>query len=229
MSAVRIAVPPGRAGRLLLDRRLAGAHRASDLLDRKLRILRAELRELSDPATRTEREWRLRCAEADRRLLIAALVAGESAITLATSPRYADVRIDYAVTIGVRRPATGQYVPPPGPDPWAGPHVAQARQAHRAALAAAAQHAAAAGALRIIDAEVVATRYRLRAIKDRLIPSLERARAEVVLAIDELERADDARLRRRIPANRGLSALQHMSDKSTPFTSPLPDYAHAKD
>lgn len=192
-----VAVPPGRAGRLLLDRKLAGARRAADLLDRKLRILQAELRELSDQAARTRHEWHLRCADADRRLLIAALLEGERAITLATGPRHADVRIDYAVTIGVRRPANGEYAPPPGPDPWAGPQVAQARQAHQAALAAAVRHAVAAGAVRIVEAEVVATRFRLRAVKDRLIPHLEQARAEVMLAIDELERADDARLRRR--------------------------------
>jgi V/A-type H+-transporting ATPase subunit D len=195
-----MAVPPGRAGRLLLDRKLAGARRAADLLDRKLRILQAELRDLSDQAIRTGQEWHRCCAEADRRLIIAALLGGERAIIAATGAGYADVRIDYAVTIGVRRPASGQYTPPPGPDPWAGPHVAQARQAHRAALSAAVQHAAAASALRIVEAEVVATRYRLHAISDRLIPNLEQARAQVMLAIDELERADDARLRRRKPA-----------------------------
>lgn len=195
-----VAVPPGRAGRLLLDRKLAAARRAADLLDRKLRILQAELRELSDQAARTEQAWHLRCAEADRRLLIAALLGGERAIIMATGARHADVRIDYATTMGVRRPASGQYLPPADPDPWAGPHVAQARQAHRAALDAAARHAAASGAVRIVEAEVTATRYRLRAISDRLIPNLQQARADVMLAIDEQERADDARLRRRNPA-----------------------------
>jgi V/A-type H+-transporting ATPase subunit D len=172
------------------------------LLDRKLRILRAELSQLSDQAATTEQEWHQLWAEADRRLLIAALLGGERVIIRATGPTYADVRIDYAVTVGVRRPASGRYVPPPGQDPWAGPHVAQARRAHRAALAAAVRHAAAAGAVRIVEAEVVAARNRLRAISDRLIPNLEQARAEVMLAIDELERADDARLRRRNLANR---------------------------
>ena len=54
----------------------------------------------------------------------------------------------------------------------------------------------AAEAVRVIETETTATRYRLRAIRDRLIPSLEQARAEIALAIDELERADGARLRR---------------------------------
>jgi V/A-type H+-transporting ATPase subunit D len=70
-----------------------------------------------------------------------------------------------------------------------------ARQAHRAALAAAVRHAAAAEAERVIEAETVATRHRLRAIRDRWIPRLERALAEVTFAIEEQERADAARLR----------------------------------
>ena len=70
-----------------------------------------------------------------------------------------------------------------------------ARQAHRAALAAAVRHAAAAEAVRVIEAETVATRYRLRAIRDRWIPRLEQALAEVTFAIEEQERADAARLR----------------------------------
>jgi len=63
-------------------------------------------------------------------------------------------------------------------------------------LEAAVAHAAAAAALRLIGAEAAVTRYRLRAIKDRWIPRLERARAEITFALDEVERADQARLRR---------------------------------
>ena len=70
-----------------------------------------------------------------------------------------------------------------------------ARQAHRAALAAAIRHAAAAEALRVIEAEVLATRYRLRAVRDRWIPRLEQALAEVTFALEEQERSDAARLR----------------------------------
>lgn len=196
MSALRLAVPPGRAGRLWLDRRLGAARRGADLLDRKLRILQAELGELRAAAARTEREWRERSAEADRALLIAALLGGQRAARLATGTGYADVTIGYAVTIGVRHPARGSCIPPAGPVPWAGQPVGQARLAHAEALAAAVSHAVATEAVRIIEAETTATRYRLRAIRDRLIPAMEQARAEIALAIDELERADGARLRR---------------------------------
>ncbi len=195
MSAARISAPPGRAGRLWLGRRLAAARRASDLLDRKLRILEARLRDLSEVAQRTEDEWRLLSREADQRLLIAAALGGERSLRLATGLGEADAAVGYAVTVGVRLPSSGQYQPPPGPDPWAALPVAQARDAHRAALGAAIRHAVAAGAARVVEAEAIATRYRLRAIRDRLIPGLEQASIEAALAIDELERADGARLR----------------------------------
>lgn len=130
MSGPRLAVPPGRAGRLWLDRRLATGRRAADLLDRKLRILQSELGNLRAAAAAADLEWRQQSAEADRRLLLAALLGGERAVRLATAPGYADVQIGYAVTIGVRHPSDGSCTPPPGPDPWAGQPVEQARAAH---------------------------------------------------------------------------------------------------
>lgn len=196
----RLAVPPGRAGRLWLDRRLASASRAADLLDRKLRILQAEVSALQETAERTSRDWHQAAAAADRALLIAAVLGGQRATRLATGAGHASVEILFTTTIGISHPADGTFTPPPGPDPWAGQPVDQARLAHRRALAAAVRHAAAARAVRVMEAEATATRYRLRAIKDRLIPDLEQARAQVVLAIDELERADAARLRRAGPS-----------------------------
>ena len=83
----------------------------------------------------------------------------------------------------------------PRPATWDGPTLTRTRQAHAAALAAAVRHAAAAEALRVVEAEALATRYRLRAIRDRWIPRLEQALAEVTLAIEEQELADAARLR----------------------------------
>jgi len=196
MTGTRLAVPPGRAGRLWLDRRLGAARRGADLLDRKLRILQAELGGLRAAAAQTEQDWHRCSAEAERTLLLAALLGGERALRLATGAGYAQVRISYAVTIGVRHPAAGRYSPATAEGPWADPTVEQARRAHQDALAAAVRHAVSAQALRIVEAETMTTRYRLRAIRDRLIPRLEQARAEVALAIDELERADGARLRR---------------------------------
>jgi V/A-type H+-transporting ATPase subunit D len=189
-----LTVPPGRAGRLWLQHRLATARRGADLLDRKLLILQAELAQVREAAARTSADWQHRQAEAEAWLIRAALLGGQRAIRLASDGRLADVTVSYAVTMGIRYPASATCAMPP-PETWDGPALAGARQAHRAALAAAVRHAAAAEAVRVMEAETLATRYRLRAIKDRWLPRLEQALAEVTFAIEELERADAARLR----------------------------------
>jgi V/A-type H+/Na+-transporting ATPase subunit D len=196
-----VAVPPGRAGRLRLERRLQVARRGADLLDRKLRILQRELPVLRADAERTARDWARCAADADRWLLRAALLGGQRAIRLASEGANTQVDVCYAVTVGVAHPAavTCTFQPP---ESWAGPTVAAARQAHQAALQAAARSAAASAALRIMEAEAATTRLRLRAVRDRWIPLLEQARAELALAIDEQERADNARLRLAMDKNR---------------------------
>ena len=194
MSPRRLAVPPGRAGRLWLTRRLAVARRGADLLDRKLQVLQGELDRRRSAAARAAAEWQSRQADADSWLLRAALLGGERAIRLAAPDTLAEVTISHAATMGVRYPA-GAACATPSPRGEVGPVLAAAREAHRAALAAAVRHAAAAEALRVLEAEMVTTRYRLRAVRDRWIPRLEQALAEVTFAIEELERADAARLR----------------------------------
>jgi len=170
------------------------ARRGADLLDRKLRILTEELGGLREAAAQTAADWNRCCAEAERWLLRASVLGGQRAVRLAADGLVADVTISYAVSMGVRHPASTTCVIP-APATWDGPTLTATRQAHGAALAAAVRHAAAAEALRVIEAEALATRYRLRAIRDRWIPRLEQALAEVTLAIEEQELADAARLR----------------------------------
>jgi ATP synthase subunit D len=79
----------------------------------------------------------------------------------------------------------------PGEGVW----LLRTRQVHAAALEAAVRYAGAAEALRVVEAETLATRYRLRAIEDRWIPRLEQALADVTFALEEQELADAARLR----------------------------------
>jgi V/A-type H+/Na+-transporting ATPase subunit D len=186
--------PPGRAGRLWLTRRLQVARRGADLLDRKLRILQAEIGRLRDAEARTAVEWDRCCADAERWLLRASMLGGQRAVRLAADGQPATVTIPYTVTMGVRHPASPACVIPAAVT-WDGPTLARTRQAHAAALEAAVRHAVAAEALRVIEAEALATRYRLRAIEDRWIPRLEQALAEVTLALEEQELADAARLR----------------------------------
>jgi V/A-type H+-transporting ATPase subunit D len=181
-----------------------------DVLDRKLHILQTALDLRRKSAELTGQEWDRRCTDAEQWLLRAALLGGQRAIRLTADAGAADVHISYAVTAGVRHPAGGTCtIRQPGP--WAWLATAEARRAHQAALEAAVAHAAAAAALRLIEAEAAVTHYRLRAIKDRWIPRLEQARAEITFALDELERADQARLRRAIEELGPSRAVPHGS------------------
>jgi V/A-type H+/Na+-transporting ATPase subunit D len=190
-------VPPGRAGRLWLRHRLAAAERAADMLDRKLRILRTEQDRLDTLVRRTGEDWRASCTVADEWLLRAGLLGGRRALRLADDGRRADVTVEYATSMGVRYPVRVRYAPPDAPPPVP-EHaaLAQARDASRAALAAACAHAAARAAARIVDEEITATRRRVRAIKNRWLPRLSAALADVELVLEEQEREDGARLRR---------------------------------
>lgn len=194
MTPPKLTVPPGRAGRMWLVRRLETARRGADLLDRKLRILQGELARLQAAAVETAVQWDKCQADARTWLLRAALLGGERAIRLADDGQAADVRVSYETTMGIRYPAKTTCTVPPAVT-WDSPVLAGARQAHRAALAAAARHAAVTASVHVIDDEVRVTRYRLRAIQDRWIPGLEQALADVTFTIEELERADAARLR----------------------------------
>lgn len=196
-----VAVPPGRAGRLWLDRRIGAARRGADLLERKLRILRVELAGRQETAAAAAAEWDQCHSAAEQWLVRAALLSGQREIRAGMDDAVADVEISYTATMGVRHP-DGATCDIPRPDGWNSPVVAAARTAHRAALAAAVRHAAAAEALRAVEAEAAATGNRLRAIRNRWLPLLEQAMAEVTLALDEQELADAARLRlaSRLPA-----------------------------
>jgi V/A-type H+/Na+-transporting ATPase subunit D len=194
VSKLGFTVPPGRAGRLWLVRRLQVARRGADLLDRKLLILTGELGRLRESAARTAADWDRCRADAERWLLRAGMLGGQRAVRLGAGGQAANVTISYRLTMGVRYPASAEcHTSASGT--WDGPALTRTRQAHGEALAAAVRHAAAAEAVRVIEAEMLATRYRLRAIRDRWIPRLEQALTEVTLAIEEQELADAARLR----------------------------------
>ena len=146
------------------------------------------------------------CREAEQWLLRAVLLGGERAIEPSADAGVPELTISYAMTMGVRHPAGATCVMSQ-PSGWEGPAAAQARQAHRAALTAAAHHAAAQAALAAVEREANTTRYRLRAVRDRWIPRLRDALAQVEFSLEELERADAARLRRAARTRPSSSAV----------------------
>ncbi|MBP2478845.1 V/A-type H+-transporting ATPase subunit D [Crossiella equi] len=188
-----VRVPPGRAGRLWLRRRLATAVRATTVLERKLRTLRQEEHRLGRRARHTAERWREASAEADLWLLRSALAGGQRAVRLATTGDLAEVTITWADLLGVRCPAAGTVTPPHRPAGAAvagGGALVRAELACREALEAAVRHAVAAEALRLVRREVGTTRQRVRALDRHCIPELRAAAARLELALEEQERAE---------------------------------------
>jgi V/A-type H+-transporting ATPase subunit D len=192
-------VPPGRAGRLWLRRRLSTARHGVTLLDRKLRILRTEQERSHLRAERTEADWYARCRDAERWLAPSAALGGQREIRLASTTPTAEVEVVWDNTMNVSYPAEARCRPPEttGRERPAGTAaLGPATDAYRAALAAAAAHAAAREACRIIDAEAAETRLRLRALTDRWVPRLDAALHTLTQQLEEAERAENTRLRR---------------------------------
>ena len=190
--------PPGRGGRLWLQRRLVTARRGAELLDLKLRLLRREEERFAALAQRTGASWEERCTEAERWLLRAAVVGGQRGLRPDRRGEVATVDISWASVMGVRYPAAATCRIPTEPSDVpvsATAAVPLAAAAYRAALAAGVSHAAAQAAARVVAAEVVTTRGRLRAIEDRWVPGLKAALHVLEVGLDELESAESVRLR----------------------------------
>jgi V/A-type H+-transporting ATPase subunit D len=193
-----VHAPPGRAGRLWLKHRLSTAQQGAELLDHKLRILRTERERLALKQERTAIAWAAASREARPWLLRGVLLGGERSVRLSSGQAPADVRIAWEQPMGVLYPAEATCTvpdPPTDAPPPTSAALVAARECHRRALQAAVEHAAVEAAVRILAAEETATRRRLRAIKDRWIPRLQEALAEVQLRLEEEEHADGVRLR----------------------------------
>jgi V/A-type H+-transporting ATPase subunit D len=191
-------MPPGRAGRLWLQHRLSTAQRGADLLDHKLRILRAEREHLALERDMMAAAWDSASREADTWLLRSVLLGGQRSVRLAAAPAPAEVRILWEQSMGVRYPAEATCtVPAPAPDapPPGNAALVAARDCYRRAVVAAVRRAALETAVRVLEAQEVATRRRLRAIEDRWIARLQQALADLQFKLDEDEHNDAVRLR----------------------------------
>lgn len=193
-----LRVPPGRAGRLRLRRSLDVARRGADLLDQKLRVLRARHEEL----LRTERDarehWHDQLARAERWLRRGLLLGGEEALEAVDHTRLAELSVSWTSTMGVRHPGTAACTPPP-PEPEdpapANTALAHAEAAYAEAVRAAAEYAVARSAARAVGEEVVRTRRRLRALRRHWVPRLETALTAADRALEQSEHEDAVRRR----------------------------------
>ncbi len=189
-------VPPGRAGRLWLTHRLGVAARAAELLDHKVRVLRQEAERCELRVERTGAAWTRTCRDAEEWSLRAALVGGQAALRAATDGGSASVTVCIETTMGVAHPGEARCrLPVVSGAGVSGPATTNATHAHRRALVAAVEHAAALAASRAVESELAATRQRLRAVTERWTPRLEGALAATVLGLEETERAEGVSLR----------------------------------
>ena len=203
-------LPPGRAGRMWLARRLGSARRSADLLDRRLLILRGEQVRSSQRADTTRAVLDRLTVDAEASLLRAAVVAGDDALRPPADSAPALVDIEWSALIGARLPSVARlHMPaqPPHARVPASASVVVAAAAYRDLLEAAVEHAVATGAARVVDDEVATTRFRLRAIEDRWIPRLEGARARLELVLAENESGEAVRLRWAAAHGRGRDRL----------------------
>ncbi len=197
---MKIRHPPGRAGRPWLVHRLEVSRRGAELLDEKFRALVRERMGLQPVATAARAEWERSAREAERWLARAAMMGGERGLTLsAAAARPAEVTIRWRAILGVTCPSEASVAPYREAELMElGGNAAllSAAVAHRRALEAALQVAAAEAGLRRIDAALHATRLRRNAIQRNWIPAHEQALRALELTLEELEREDGARLRR---------------------------------
>lgn len=185
----------GRAGRLRLRHRLAVAAKASELLDRKRRILAGELDRFTLEARRTAEEWERSAHEASRWLRRSEALDGQRALSAATPATTASVTIQYGGAMGVRYPVHTTVTAPQDPVRAGSSALFYATEAHRRALAAGVQHAAISRAVTLLSAELAHTRARQRAIDNRWIPQLEDALRVLETQLDELDREENVRVR----------------------------------
>jgi vacuolar-type H+-ATPase subunit D/Vma8 len=102
-----IRVPPGRAGRIWLERRLATAQHAGELLKEKLAILNHEEQRLAQRAAEGAEEWRRLCAESETWTLRAAVLSSRRALRIASDGTSAQADIAMGFTMGIEHPVSG--------------------------------------------------------------------------------------------------------------------------
>ncbi|MEU4849134.1 V-type ATP synthase subunit D [Streptomyces gilvosporeus] len=191
--------PPSRAARLRLRHRLDTAFRGADLLEQKLRVLRTRHQLLRKAEQTSAERWHGQVRQAESWLLRGVLLGGEQALTAAAvGVGGADVTVDETSTMGVRHPSGASCVIPDRAPASAAPGntaLVHAEASYREAVRAAAEYAAARAAARIVGAELLSTRQRVRVLRRHWIPRLEQELARVGLALEQSEHEDAVRRR----------------------------------
>jgi vacuolar-type H+-ATPase subunit D/Vma8 len=198
-------VPPGRAGRLRLCRRLAAAERGADLLERKLRALLGEQHARRRMAEDSIRAWHEAGACADRWLARALAASGRGGLRQCVPVATARVTIRETDSMGVRYPSQASCELPEAGYAAESAALVCAQAAFATAVRAATQAAVDQAAVRAIDTAVTATRRQVRILRRHWVPELREALSRLEFALEQSDFEDGVRRRHRHTA--GLTTL----------------------
>jgi vacuolar-type H+-ATPase subunit D/Vma8 len=177
--------------------RLELARHASDLLHSKEEALERERVRLQGHATRAEAQWQQLYTAAGSWLVKARMLGAsdEVAMLIAHGSPSASITPRWQTSMGIAYPGSVECAPGSTPTLTSTAALGPTLAAYRAALDAAATHAAASAAVSRLDTELANTRRRRRAIDERLRPQLEEALRQLDLSLDELDREEALRVR----------------------------------
>jgi V/A-type H+/Na+-transporting ATPase subunit D len=195
-----LRIPPGRAGRTWLVRRLEIARRGAELLDRKRQALLGEQTRVRAEAANAQRAWHDAAKSAALWTTRAAMLDGAGRLELLARhvDEQASLQLSWSNLMGARLPTAEQVnVPtPPALSALGGSSATViAARACCEATRAAARYAVAERADAELSAELGRAARRLRALQQRWIPQHEQALARLDLALDESQREQAARVR----------------------------------
>ncbi len=195
-----LRIPPGRAGRLWLVRRLDIARRGAELLDRKRQALLREHARVRGEADEAREAWESAAAQVALWTARASMLDGAGRLELLA--RYveepASLEVSESNLMGARIPSLQRItVPEPPPLSALGGSSATVLLARACceATRAATRYAVARRAEQEVVAELGRAARRLRAVQERWIPQHEQALARLDLALDESQREQAARVR----------------------------------
>lgn len=188
---------PTAAARLRLIRQERLALHAVELLSGKEAALERECARLSGHASRTEQRWRERSEDAATWLLRSRMLGCTNELdrVIGTGSATADIDVTWQNSMGVTYPGDARCAYGAPPALFSTAALASTVDAHREALAAAADHAVMSAAVARLHTELVATRRRRRAIEDRLLPRLSSERHALEIHLDEQDRDQALRVR----------------------------------
>lgn len=199
-----IGQPPGRSGKLWLQRRISIAEHGASRLEHKLQLLQRAYGNWTQRQPAAVQAWHDACQAAELWWLRACIADGRETTERLGRGRVVELGVTPVTTAGRRHPGGAACGFDPGEvePPVLSTALLQALPALEAAVRAAAELAVVDAARAALAAEIAVTQRRIRALRIRLLPQARSALAAVDLELEEAEHGDAVRVRRAAGAGR---------------------------